>query len=60
MLAVDRQGIDVATADGFLRLLQVQLPGGRAMPVEDFVNASPIHIGDQLGSGVNASSETDG
>jgi methionyl-tRNA formyltransferase len=57
VLAVARQGIDVATGDGVLRLLQVQLPGGRAMPAREFINASPIAVGDRLGSGAGMPTE---
>lgn len=49
ILSVEHQGIDVATGDGVLRLLELQLPGGRAMTVQDFVNAPHIMPGDVLG-----------
>ena len=37
-----RNGIDVATSDGLLRVTELQLPGKRAMRAQDFINANEI------------------
>jgi methionyl-tRNA formyltransferase len=42
ILNCDRKGIDVATGGGVLRLMQVQLPGGKPMLVQNFVNAHDL------------------
>lgn len=42
VLAETKQGIDVATAKGVLRLLTVQLPGGKPMAVSNFLNAHSL------------------
>ncbi len=39
VIAANTTGIDVKTGDGVLRLLQLQLPGGRKMNVRDFLQA---------------------
>lgn len=49
VIAANKDSIDVATSKGVLRLNQVQLPGKRAMPVADFLNANTIATGEHFG-----------
>ena len=39
IIRASREGLDIAAGQGVLRLLQVQLPGGKVMPIADFYNA---------------------
>jgi len=49
IIIVNKDSIDVATGDGVIRLKQIQLPGKRAMPVADFLNANTIMAGEHFG-----------
>ena len=42
VVACNREGIDVATADGLLRIVRLQMPGKRAMSAADFLNAHTL------------------
>ena len=42
VLAAGRDGMDVACGTGVLRLLEVQLPGGRRLPAGDFSHAQTL------------------
>lgn len=42
LIASSPAGIDVATASGALRLLEVQAPGGQRMAARDYLNAHPL------------------
>lgn len=48
VLAESREGIDVATGDGILRVQQLQLPGGKVLTAEQFLNAHSLR-GSRLG-----------
>ncbi len=39
IMAISKSGLDVATGQGILRLLKVQLPGSKALAIADFLNA---------------------
>lgn len=42
VLSCSREGIDVATGDGVLRITKLQMPGKRAMVASDFLNAHKL------------------
>ncbi|MGD8566746.1 MAG: methionyl-tRNA formyltransferase [Gammaproteobacteria bacterium] len=45
VLAESRDGIDVMTGDGILRITRLQLPGGKPLAAADFVNAQSLKGG---------------
>ncbi|HKK23957.1 MAG TPA: methionyl-tRNA formyltransferase, partial [Pseudohaliea sp.] len=47
--AVSAEGLEVATGDGSLRLLELQLPGRRRQHVREFLNGHPLRPGQRLG-----------
>lgn len=49
IVQVERHGIDIATGNGAIRVLTLQAPGKKAMPVSDFLNAHPLKAGDHFG-----------
>lgn len=52
ILRASAEGIDVACGQGVLRLLKIQLPGGKPLAAKDFLNArQQVRAGYQLGSG---------
>ena len=42
VLRADKEGIEVATGDGSLILLEVQMPGGKRLAARDFLNAHQL------------------
>ncbi|RDH82840.1 MAG: methionyl-tRNA formyltransferase [endosymbiont of Galathealinum brachiosum] len=42
VISCNKQGIDVVTGEGLLRLLEIQMPGKKPMDVKAFVNANDI------------------
>ena len=49
VINVSKQGIDISCGENAIRITQLQAPGKRAMATQDFLNANPITIGQQLG-----------
>ncbi len=42
VVAAGRNGIDIACGQGWLRLYEIQLPGGKRMSAKDFLNARSV------------------
>lgn len=51
VVAVDKQAIQVACGDGTLALEVLQKPGGKALPVAQFLQGFPIKVGDRFKAG---------
>jgi methionyl-tRNA formyltransferase len=51
VVAVGSDGIDVVTGDGVLRLLELQRPGGKRLPVADFLKGFPVSAGQRFAAG---------
>jgi methionyl-tRNA formyltransferase len=51
IVAVTSQGIDVACGEGVLRLVELQRPGGRRLPVREFLAGFPLTPSDQFDAG---------
>lgn len=51
VLTINEQGVDVATGEAVLRLLELQNPGKKALPVKDLLNGRqlPCEVGQLLG-----------
>lgn len=42
VLSESKEGIDIATGDGILRILSLQMPGGKRLSVEQFLNGRSL------------------
>lgn len=49
VIAESREGIDIATGEGVVRILRLQMPGGKKLAVADFVNARSL-LGENFGA----------
>jgi methionyl-tRNA formyltransferase len=48
VIQINKNGLDVATGDGVLRLLRLQRPGGKPLDVAAMLNACGIQTGQQF------------
>lgn len=48
VVAIHREGIDVACAQGQARLQEIQLPGGKRMSAADFLNSRQLEVGERF------------
>jgi methionyl-tRNA formyltransferase len=47
VLAESKEGIDIATGDGVVRILSLQLPGGKRLSAAEFLNGRTL-LGEQF------------
>ena len=50
VVAIDKEAIHVACGEGVLALKVLQKPGGKALPVAQFLQGFPIRVGDRFGN----------
>jgi methionyl-tRNA formyltransferase len=48
VLRAAKEGIDVACGPGVLRVLRLQVPGGKPLGVREFLNGRPVLPGDRF------------
>ena len=49
VIAVDKQSITIATGEGALKILELQIEGKKRMACKDFLLGYPVNIGEVLG-----------
>ena len=49
VVAVDKQSFTVATGEGSLKILELQIEGKKRMPSKDFLLGYPVSVGEILG-----------
>jgi methionyl-tRNA formyltransferase len=49
VLRASKDGIDVACAEGVLRVVRLQVPGGKPLSAREFLNGRPVLAGDRFG-----------
>ncbi|MDO5691216.1 MAG: methionyl-tRNA formyltransferase [Pseudomonadota bacterium] len=50
ILQVNDEGVDVACGEGTLRLTELQRPGGKRLPVREFLRGFPLQAGQRFGA----------
>ncbi|MBC2593565.1 methionyl-tRNA formyltransferase [Ruficoccus amylovorans] len=51
VIEAGREGVDIATGNGVLRILQLQRPGGKMLPARDFLSGFDLPEGTRLEGG---------